>query len=79
MKKKNVIPGNTQRANNIAAKTLKAYIPEIGDQAFEKFSRLYIFITYAEVEVGNHEINSLSTVLEYEAQPRVIQPSDCEI
>ena len=51
VKKKNVIPGNTQRANNNAAKTLKAYLAEIGeDQAFEKFSSLFIFITYAEVE-----------------------------
>ena len=51
VKKKNVIPGNIQRANNNAAKTLKAYIAEIGeDQAFEKFSSLFIFITYAEVE-----------------------------
>ena len=51
MKKMNVIPGNTQRANNNAAKTLKAYIAEIGeDQAFEKFSSVFIFITYAEVE-----------------------------
>ena len=50
-KKNNVIPGNTQRANNNAAKTLKAYLAEIGeDQAFERFSRLFIFITYAEVE-----------------------------
>ena len=37
VKKKNVIPGNTQRANNKAAKALKAYLAEIGeDQAFEK-------------------------------------------
>ena len=51
VKKKNLIPGNTQRANNNAAKTLKAYIAEIGeDQAFEKFSSLFICITYAEVE-----------------------------
>ena len=50
VKKKNVIPGNTQRANNNAAKTLKAYLAEIGkDQAFEKFSSLFICITYAEV------------------------------
>ena len=49
VKKKNVIPGNTQRANNNAATTLKAYLAEIGeDQAFEKSS--FIFITYAEVE-----------------------------
>ena len=53
MKKKNVIPGNTQRANSNAANTLKAYLPEIGeDQAFEKFSSLFIFITYAEVEAA---------------------------
>ena len=51
VKKKNVIPGNTQRANNNAAKTLKAYLAEIGeDQAFEKFSSLFICIAYAEVE-----------------------------
>ena len=51
VKKKNVIPGNTQRAHNNAAKTLKAYLAEIGeDQAFEKFSSSFIFITYAEVE-----------------------------
>ena len=51
VKKKNVIPGNTQRANDNAAKTLKAYLAEIGeDQAFEKFSSLFICITYAEVE-----------------------------
>ena len=51
MKKRNVIPGNTQRANNNAAKTLKAYLAEIGEvQAFEKFSSLFICITYAEVE-----------------------------
>ena len=51
MKKKNVIPGNTQRANNNAAQTLKAYLAEIGeDQAFEKFSSLFIFTTYGEVE-----------------------------
>ena len=51
VKKNNVIPGNTQRANNNAAKTLKAYLAEIGeDQAFEKFSSVFIFITYAEVE-----------------------------
>ena len=51
VKKKNVIPGNTQRAYNNAAKTLKAYLAEIGeDQAFEKFSSLFIFITYAKVE-----------------------------
>ena len=51
MKKKNVIPGNTQRANINAAKTLKAYLAEIGeDQAFEKFSSLFICITYAEVD-----------------------------
>ena len=38
--KKNGIPGNPQCANNNAAKTLKAYLAEIGeDQAFEKFSR----------------------------------------
>ena len=37
VKKKNVIPGNTQRANDNAATTLKAYLAEIGDdQAFEK-------------------------------------------
>ena len=50
-KEKECYPGNTQRANNNAAKTLKAYSAEIGeDQAFGKFSRLFIFITYAEVE-----------------------------
>ena len=38
MKKNNVIPGNTQRANDNAVKTLKAYLAGIGeDQAFEKF------------------------------------------
>ena len=38
VKKKNVIPGNTQRANNNEATTLKAYLAEIGeDQAFEHF------------------------------------------
>ena len=50
---------------------------------------MFIFM---QMSRGNHEINSLSTVLEYdtlisrnqravspEAQPRVIQPSDCEI
>ena len=38
VKKKNVIPGNTQRANNNAAQTLQAYLAEIGeDQPFEKF------------------------------------------
>ena len=43
MKKKNVIPRNTQRANNNTTKTLKAYLAEIGeDQAFEKFSSLFI-------------------------------------
>ena len=31
VKKKNVIPGSTQRANNNAAKTLKAYLAEIGE------------------------------------------------
>ena len=51
MKKKNVIPGNTRRANNNAAKALKAYLAEkVEDQAFERFSSLFIFITYAEVE-----------------------------
>ena len=30
MKKKNVIPGNTRRANNNAAKALKAYLAEKG-------------------------------------------------
>ena len=51
MKKKNVIPGNTQRANNNAAKTFKAYLAKIGeDLAFKKFSSLFIFITYAEVD-----------------------------
>ena len=51
VKKKNVIPGNTQRTNNIAAKTLKAYLAGIReDQAFEKFSSLFICITYAGVE-----------------------------
>ena len=51
VKKKNVIPGNTQRANDNAARTLKAYLAEIGDdQAFEKFSSLFICITYAEVK-----------------------------
>ena len=50
VKKKNVIPGNTQRANTNASKTLKAYLAEIReDQAFGKFSSLFIFITYAEV------------------------------
>ena len=39
MKKNNVISGNTQRANNNAAKTLKAFFAEIGeDQAFEKLT-----------------------------------------
>ena len=51
VKKKNVIPGNTQRENNNAAKTLKAYLAEMEeDQDFEKFPSLFIFITYAEVE-----------------------------
>ena len=51
LKKKNAIHGNTQCADNNAAKTLKAYLAEKGeDQAFEKFSSLFIFITYAEVE-----------------------------
>ena len=51
VKKKNVIPENTQRANDNAAKTLKAYLAEIGeDQAFEKLSSLFILITYAEAE-----------------------------
>ena len=46
MKKKIITPGNIQCANNNAAKTLKAYLAEIGeDQAFEKFSSLFIFIT----------------------------------
>ena len=46
IEKKNVIPGNTQCAKNNAAKTLKAYLAEIGeDQAFAKFSSLFIFIT----------------------------------
>ena len=53
VKKKNVILGNTQHANNNAAKTLKAYLAEIGEnQAFERFSSLFIFITFAEVEVA---------------------------
>ena len=69
MKKKNVIPGNTERANYNAAKTLKAYLAEIEeDQAFEKFSSLFIVITYAEVK---------GAIMG--AAPRVIQPSDCEI
>ena len=35
VKKKNLIPGNTQRAHTNAAKTLQAYLAEIGeDQAF---------------------------------------------
>ena len=57
VKKKNVIPGNTQRANNNAARTLKAYLAETyihtykhTDQASEKCSSLFIFITYAEVK-----------------------------
>ena len=51
VKKKNCIPGNTQRANNNAAKTLKAYLAEIWEhKASEQCSSLFIFITYAEVE-----------------------------
>ena len=49
VKKKNVIPGNTQRENSNAAITWE-------DQAFEKFSSLFIFITYAEVEGAIMEI-----------------------
>ena len=51
VKKMNGIPGNTQRANNNAEKTLKPYSAEKGEErAFEKFLSLFIFITYAEVE-----------------------------
>ena len=51
VKKNNVIPGNPQRANSNAAKTLKAYLAEIGEeQAFKKVSSLSICITYAEAE-----------------------------
>ena len=43
VKKKNVIPENTRRANNNAAKTLKAYLAGIGeDQAFEKLSSSFL-------------------------------------
>ena len=51
VRKKNIIPGNTHCANNNAAKALTAYLAEIGeDQALEKFSSLFILITYAEIE-----------------------------
>ena len=64
MKKKNVIPGNTQRANNDAAKTLKAYLAEIWEEAFERF-RVCSFLLPMQRSRGH--------------APRVIQPSDCEI
>ena len=36
VKKKNVIPRNTQRANSNAAKTLKVYLAEIGEDQFSR-------------------------------------------
>ena len=50
MKKNNVIPGNTQRAKDkVLSKNSEGLIAEIGvDQAFEKFSSLFIFITYMQ-------------------------------
>ena len=93
VKKKNVIPGNTQRANNNAAKTRKAYLAEIGEnQAFEKFWSLFIFITYATVEGAIMRsfpyqlfwsmiqlISRNQRAVSPSAAPWVNQPSDCEI